>query len=66
MNRSRRQFSSSKIDAASFSEADRIVGEAIDGGVTFFDNCWEYNNGRSEDWMGRALSTGGGATRSRS
>ena len=46
-------------DAASFAECDRIVGEAIDGGVTFFDNCWEYNNGRSEDWMGRALSTGG-------
>jgi aryl-alcohol dehydrogenase-like predicted oxidoreductase len=46
-------------DAASFAEADRIVGEAIDGGITFFDNCWEYNNGRSEDWMGRALSAGG-------
>ena len=46
-------------DAFSFAEADRIVGEAIDGGVTFFDNCWEYNNGRSEDWMGRALAVGG-------
>jgi uncharacterized protein len=46
-------------DAASFAEADRIVAEAIDGGVTFFDNCWEYNNGKSEDWMGRALSEGG-------
>ncbi len=46
-------------DAASFAVADRIVGEALDGGVNFFDNCWEYNNGRSEDWLGRALSTGG-------
>jgi uncharacterized protein len=46
-------------DASSFAEADRIAGEAIDGGVTFFDNCWEYNNGRSEDWMGRALSADG-------
>lgn len=46
-------------DATSFIEADRIVGEAVEGGATFFDNCWEYNNGRSEDWMGRALSTGG-------
>jgi uncharacterized protein len=45
--------------ASSFAEADRIVGEAVDGGVTFFDNCWEYNNGRSEDWMGRALSVAG-------
>jgi predicted aldo/keto reductase-like oxidoreductase len=46
-------------DASSFAEADRIVGEAIDGGVNFFDNCWEYNNGRSEDWLGRALSVNG-------
>jgi len=46
-------------DAASFVEADRIAGEAVDGGINFFDNCWEYNNGRSEDWMGRALSVSG-------
>jgi aryl-alcohol dehydrogenase-like predicted oxidoreductase len=26
-----------------------IVHKAIDGGVTFFDNCWEYNRGKSED-----------------
>src|SRR5262249_51384854 len=24
-------------------------------GITFFDNCWEYFNGRTENWMGRAL-----------
>jgi aryl-alcohol dehydrogenase-like predicted oxidoreductase len=42
-------------DAVSYSTAERIVHEAIDGGITFFDNCWEYHNGRSEDWMGRAL-----------
>jgi aryl-alcohol dehydrogenase-like predicted oxidoreductase len=35
--------------------AVRIVHEAIDGGVTFFDNCWEYNRGQSEDWLGVAL-----------
>ncbi len=46
-------------DAASFAEADRIVGEAIDAGINFFDNCWEYNNGRSEEWLGRALSVAG-------
>ncbi len=46
-------------DAATYQEAERIVAEAIDGGVTFFDNCWEYNNGRSEEWLGRALSVGG-------
>jgi uncharacterized protein len=35
--------------------AVRIVHEAVDGGVTFFDNCWEYNRGKSEDWMGMGL-----------
>jgi uncharacterized protein len=35
--------------------ATRIVQEAIDGGITFFDNCWEYHNGKSEAWMGAAL-----------
>jgi uncharacterized protein len=32
-----------------------IVHQAIDGGVTFFDNCWEYNRGKSEDWLGKGL-----------
>ena len=35
--------------------ATRITHAAIDGGVTFFDNCWEYHRGKSEDWMGAAL-----------
>jgi aryl-alcohol dehydrogenase-like predicted oxidoreductase len=35
--------------------AVEIVHQAVDGGVTFFDNCWEYNRGKSEDWMGRGL-----------
>ena len=42
-------------DAQDQPTAARIVHEAIDGGVTFFDNCWEYHNGKSENWMGRAL-----------
>jgi aryl-alcohol dehydrogenase-like predicted oxidoreductase len=36
-------------------DAARIVHEAIDAGVNFFDNAWEYHDGRSEDWLGRAL-----------
>ena len=32
-----------------------LVHRAIDAGITFFDNCWEYHDGRSEMWMGRAL-----------
>jgi aryl-alcohol dehydrogenase-like predicted oxidoreductase len=43
-------------EAASVEEAIRIVRGAIDGGITFFDNCWEYYNGRSENWLGRALA----------
>jgi aryl-alcohol dehydrogenase-like predicted oxidoreductase len=34
----------------------RIVHEAIDAGVTFMDNAWEYNEHRSEELMGRALA----------
>lgn len=36
-------------------EAIHLLHEAIDAGVTFLDNAWEYNGGRSEDMMGRAL-----------
>ena len=36
-------------------EAIRILHEAIDAGVTFMDNAWEYHKGRSEEWMGKAL-----------
>src|SRR5437016_12667845 len=38
-----------------YSEAARLIHEAVDTGITFFDNCWEYFNGRTENWMGRAL-----------
>jgi len=44
--------------APSYDVCERIVHEAIDAGITFFDNCWEYNNGRSEEWLGRALAAG--------
>jgi uncharacterized protein len=35
--------------------AVEIVHRACDGGITFFDNCWEYNRGKSEDWLGKGL-----------
>jgi aryl-alcohol dehydrogenase-like predicted oxidoreductase len=35
--------------------AVEIVHQALDSGVTFFDNCWEYNRGKSEDWLGKGL-----------
>ncbi|NBT23742.1 hypothetical protein EBT11_03695 [bacterium] len=36
-------------------EATRIAHEAVDRGVTFFDNAWCYHKGRAEEWMGQAL-----------
>ncbi|WP_341529449.1 aldo/keto reductase [Nostoc sp. UHCC 0302] len=41
--------------AKSKEEAIRITHEAIDNGITFMDNAWEYNQHRSEEWMGEAL-----------
>jgi predicted aldo/keto reductase-like oxidoreductase len=40
-------------------EAIKIMHAAIDEGMTFFDNAWDYHDGRSEELMGKALSTGG-------
>jgi len=40
-------------------ESIRLMHEAIDGGITFFDNAWEYNKGRSEEVMGKALTMDG-------
>ena len=36
-------------------ESIRIVNEAIDAGVDFMDNAWEYHDGLSEELMGEAL-----------
>ena len=36
-------------------EATRIVHEAVDAGITFMDNAWEYHDGKSEERMGKAL-----------
>jgi uncharacterized protein len=36
-------------------EATRIVHEAIDAGLTFMDNAWDYHDGGSEIRMGKAL-----------
>jgi aryl-alcohol dehydrogenase-like predicted oxidoreductase len=38
--------------------AIRIVRTAIDRGITFMDNCWDYNGGASEIRMGKALRDG--------
>ncbi len=41
--------------ARDLDEAKRIVDEAIDNGINFFDNAWDYHDGKSEEWMGEAL-----------
>jgi predicted aldo/keto reductase-like oxidoreductase len=35
--------------------ADRIMRTCLDRGITFFDNCWDYNRGASERRMGTTL-----------
>jgi len=42
-------------DFQSQDNAIRMVQEAVDAGITFFDNCWEYYNGKTENILGRAL-----------
>ena len=39
----------------SIREAVRLVRAAIDDGITFMDNAWEYHDGRSEELLGKAL-----------
>lgn len=41
------------------SESFRIIHRAVDEGVTFMDNAWEYHNGRAEEVMGKALAMDG-------
>ena len=39
-------------------ESIRIIRSAIDRGITFMDNAWDYNDGKSEIRMGKALRDG--------
>lgn len=40
-------------------EAIRLIHEGLDRGINFLDNSWDYNEGRSEERVGKALSLGG-------
>jgi aryl-alcohol dehydrogenase-like predicted oxidoreductase len=40
-------------------DALRLIHEGIDRGINFLDNAWDYNEGRSEERVGKALSQGG-------
>ncbi len=37
----------------------RLIQRAVDEGITFMDNCWDYHDGGAEEWMGKALAEGG-------
>ena len=39
-------------------ESLRIIRTAVDKGINFLDNCWDYNDGESEVRMGKALRDG--------
>jgi aryl-alcohol dehydrogenase-like predicted oxidoreductase len=39
-------------------EGIRIIRSAIDRGMNFMDNCWDYADGKCEVWMGKALRDG--------
>jgi hypothetical protein len=48
------------IGKPSLSDEDslRIIRSAIDRGITYMDDCWDYNGGHSEIRMGKALRNG--------
>jgi len=37
----------------------RLIQRAVDEGITFMDNCWDYGDGLAEERMGKALAEGG-------
>ncbi|WP_254062256.1 aldo/keto reductase [Acidobacterium sp. S8] len=51
----------SHLGQASVTEDDavRLIHEGLDRGINFLDNSWDYNEGRSEERVGKALSQGG-------
>src|SRR5437763_13516158 len=40
-------------------EAIKIMHAALDEGLTFFDNAWDYHDGGSEEIVGKALAMDG-------
>ena len=48
------------IGQSSLAEQDsvQLIRQAIERGITFMDNCWDYNDGVSEIRMGKALAGG--------
>jgi predicted aldo/keto reductase-like oxidoreductase len=51
-------LSSARFADAGQKEATRIVRDAIDKGVNVIETAWEYDEGRTERWLGLALKDG--------
>lgn len=51
-------FHLAKDPSTTQQDAIRLVRSASDAGITFFDNCWDYNDGISEVRLGQALKDG--------
>jgi aryl-alcohol dehydrogenase-like predicted oxidoreductase len=51
-------FHLAKDSSITAQDAIRLVRSASDQGITFFDNCWDYNDGISEVRLGQALKDG--------
>jgi predicted aldo/keto reductase-like oxidoreductase len=46
------------VRGADEQQSIRIIRTALDSGINFLDNCWDYNGGVSEERMGKALRDG--------
>jgi len=46
------------LGSVSETDAIHIIRRALDEGINFLDNCWDYNAGVSEERMGKALADG--------
>ena len=51
--------SSTNPKKLSEAESLRLIQRAVDEGITFMDNCWDYHDGGAEERMGKALAEGG-------
>ncbi len=45
--------------AKDLKECARIIASAVERNVNFLDNCWDYHDGKSEEWMGTSLKETG-------
>lgn len=46
-------------DHADEAESIKLIQRAVDEGITFLDNAWDYHDGGAEERMGKALAQGG-------